>query len=112
MQGKEASEQETKAKSNVGIDVSKHWLDIHVLPSNERLRVCNNCQGIRQLKRWVTRFDLALIVSRQPASGTAMCSAVWPLQRSRWPSSTRFGYGCLPRQTAFSPKRIGSMRRY
>lgn len=62
MQGKEASEQETKAKSNVGIDVSKHWLDIHVLPSNERLRVCNNCQGVRQLKRWVKRFDLALVV--------------------------------------------------
>ena len=62
MQGKEASEQETSVKSNVGIDVSKHWLDIHVLPSNERLRVCNNCQGIRQLKRWITRFDLALVV--------------------------------------------------
>jgi transposase len=47
----------------VGIDVSKHWLDIHVLPGNERLRVCNSCQGIRQLKRWLTRFDLALIVT-------------------------------------------------
>jgi transposase len=62
MQGMEASEQETELKSSVGIDVSKHWLDIHVLPCNERLRVCNNCQGIRQLKRWVTRFDPALIV--------------------------------------------------
>src|ERR1044071_1131897 len=62
MQGKEASEQETKAKSNVGIDVGKHWLDVHVLPGNERLRIANSCQGIRQLKRWLTRFDLALIV--------------------------------------------------
>src|SRR5207302_1842694 len=62
MQGKEASEQETKMKSNVGIDVSKQWLDIHVLPGNERVRVCNSCQGIRQLKRWLTRFDLALVV--------------------------------------------------
>jgi transposase len=62
MQGKEASEQETKAKSNVGIDVSKDWLDVHVLPADERLRVPNTCQGIRQLKRWLARFDLALVV--------------------------------------------------
>ena len=38
MQGKEASEQETKVKSNVGIDVSKDWLDVHMLPSGERRR--------------------------------------------------------------------------
>jgi transposase len=62
MQGKEASEQETKAKSNVGIDVSKDWLDVHVLPADERLRVPNTCEGIRQLKRWLMRFDLALVV--------------------------------------------------
>jgi len=62
MQGKEASEQETKAKSSVGIDVSKDWLDVHVLPDDERLRVPNTGVGIRQLKRWLTRFDLALVV--------------------------------------------------
>jgi len=62
MQGKEASEQETKAKSNVGIDVSKDWLDVHVLPGGEQLRVPNTCEGIRRLKRWLTRFELALVV--------------------------------------------------
>jgi transposase len=62
MQGKEASEQETKLQSNVGIDVSKQWLDIHVVPGDERLRVPNSCEGIRQLKRWLMRFDLALVV--------------------------------------------------
>jgi transposase len=61
MQGKEASEQETKAKSNVGIDVSKCWLDVHVLPANERLRVANSCGGIRQLKRWLSRVAIALV---------------------------------------------------
>jgi transposase len=60
MQGKEASEQETKAKSNVGIDVSKDWLDVHVLPADERLRVINDRAGFRQLKRCLARFDLAL----------------------------------------------------
>src|SRR3984957_15176556 len=76
MQGKEASEQETKAKSNVGIDVSKDWLDVHVLPAGERLRVPNIGDGIRQLKRWLAHFGLALVVIE--ATGK------WhrPLQRS------------------------------
>jgi len=62
MQGKEASEQETKVKSSVGIDTSKCWLDVHVLPSGERLRAANNHTGIRQLKRSLSRFDIALVV--------------------------------------------------
>ena len=45
MQGKEASEQETKVKSSVGIDVSKDWLDVHVLPAGERLRVANTAMA-------------------------------------------------------------------
>ena len=61
MQGKEASEQETKIKSSVGIDISKCWLDAHVLPSNERRRVANTCAGIRQLKRWLLHHDIALV---------------------------------------------------
>jgi transposase len=62
MQGKEASEQETKIKSNVGIDVSKCWLDAYMAPAGGRLRVANNCAGIRQLKRWLATFDIALVV--------------------------------------------------
>jgi transposase len=62
MQGKEASEQKTKAKSNVGIDVSKCWLDVHVLPGGESLRVANDCEGIRRLKRWLSRLEIALVV--------------------------------------------------
>ena len=61
MQGKEASEQETKAQCNVGIDVSKDWLDIYVAPVGDRLRVGNDGVGIRQLKRWLSRFDVALV---------------------------------------------------
>jgi transposase len=61
MQGKEASEQETKAKSSVGIDVSKDRLDVHVLPSGDRRAFANTREGIRQLKRWLCSFDLALV---------------------------------------------------
>ena len=62
MQGKESSEQATAAKSSVGIDVCKSWLDIHVLPSAETLRVPNTREGIRKLKRWLGRFEVALMV--------------------------------------------------
>jgi transposase len=62
MQGKETSEQATSVKSNAGIDVSKAWLDVHVLPGGQTRRVANSKEGIRQLKRWLSRFDLALAV--------------------------------------------------
>lgn len=62
MQGKEASEQEAKAKSSVGIDVSKDRLDVCVWPSGERLSVPNDRDGIRRLKRWLKAFDLNLVV--------------------------------------------------
>jgi transposase len=62
MQGKELSEQESTGKSSVGIDVSKSWLDIHVLPSAATLRVPNTSEGIRKLKRWLRRFEVNLIV--------------------------------------------------
>ena len=62
MQGKDASEQETAVKCNAGIDVSKNYLDVHVLPGGQSVRVFNTDDGIRKLKRWLARFDLALVV--------------------------------------------------
>jgi transposase len=62
MQGKDASEQDTTVKSNAGIDVCKNYLDVHVLPGGQSVRVFNTDDGIRKLKRWLARFDLALVV--------------------------------------------------
>ena len=61
MQGKEVSEQETR-NCTAGIDVSKSWLDAHVLPASQSLRVANTNGGIRQLKRWLLRFKVELVV--------------------------------------------------
>ena len=61
MQGKETSEQDTRAQSNAGIDTSKHRLDACVLPCGERLAVANNREGVRRLKRWLARFDPRLV---------------------------------------------------
>jgi len=60
MQGKEASEQETP-KCTAGIDVSKDWLDVDVLPAAESLRVANTKEGIRRLKRWLLRHEVELV---------------------------------------------------
>lgn len=60
MQGKEVSEQETR-KCTAGVDVSKDWLDAHVLPATESLRVANTSAGIRQLKRWLLRHKVELV---------------------------------------------------
>jgi len=60
MQGKEASEQETP-KCTAGIDVSKNWLDAHVLPTSKTLRMANSAEGIRQLKRWLLRHKVELV---------------------------------------------------
>ena len=61
MQGKESSEQKTGCQSNAGIDVCKNWLDAHILPQGCSLRVGNDAQGHRQLKRWLTKYDVGLI---------------------------------------------------
>src|SRR5258708_30029884 len=61
MQGKDRSEQETKAKSTVGIDVCKSWLDVHILPSEEAFRVPNTKAGSKEIIRRLGRYDIQLI---------------------------------------------------
>lgn len=61
MQGKESSEQKTRDQSNAGIDVCKNWLDAHLVPQGNSLRVGNDAQGHRQLKRWMAKHDVKLI---------------------------------------------------
>lgn len=61
MQGKEVPEQKTGTDTNVGIDVGKSWLDGHVLPAGESLRVANTRDGIAKLKRWLRRYQVTLV---------------------------------------------------
>ncbi len=60
MQGKEASEQESR-NCTAGIDVSKDWLDAHVMPADKSLRVTNTREGIRKLKRWLVLREPRLV---------------------------------------------------
>jgi len=62
MQGKELSESEAVIDTSVGIDVGKSWLDAHVLPAGDSLRVANTPAGIAKLKRWLRRWPGAPVV--------------------------------------------------
>ena len=78
MQGKEASEQETKVKSSVGIDVSKDRLEVHVLPSGQTLSTANTAEGIRQKAVWVLgemERRLASAVRSSVSAGSILPSA-------------------------------------
>ncbi len=61
MQGKEVPGCKAGSDSKVGIDVGKGWLDAHVLPADQSLRVPNAPEGIRKLKHWLRRFQVTLI---------------------------------------------------
>lgn len=61
MQGQEATEVSSGQKSNIGIDVSKDWLDVHVLPSRQMFRVPNTAPGHRQLKRRIAGLEIACV---------------------------------------------------
>jgi transposase len=61
MQGQEATEPKSGHQSNIGIDVSKDWLDVHVLPSGVRFRVSNDPQGHRKLKRATAGLEIACV---------------------------------------------------
>ena len=49
MQGKVMSEQSAAPTVDVGIDVCKNWLDVHILPADTVLRVANTKKGHTQL---------------------------------------------------------------
>lgn len=51
MQGKALPEPNAMTPVYVGIDVSKESLDVYLHPSGEPLRVANDRNGIKRLKR-------------------------------------------------------------
>ena len=107
MQGKEASEQETR-KCSAGIDVSKSWLDAHIRPAKESLRVANTAEGIRRLKRWLLRHKVTLVVVE--ATGKWHRDVYRSLSASQIAVAVVDPYR-VPKRTASSPRPIGSMRK-
>jgi transposase len=61
MQGKVSPESAEK-RVYVGIDVCKAWLDVFIHPIGQTLRVANDRDGLKWLKRELAHYDVALIV--------------------------------------------------
>lgn len=75
-----------------GVDVSKRWLDVYVLPSQERWRSANDAEGVDQLARRLARLDAGLVV----------CEATGGLERLVWAALEAAGL----RLAVLNPRRV------
>jgi transposase len=66
MQGKTSLERSAPAVY-VGIDVCKAWLDIYLHPVGRRIKVANDRDGLKRLKRQLADFSVALVVMEATA---------------------------------------------
>lgn len=62
MQGKDSSRRSATAKVYIGIDVCKARLDVYIHPPGKRLALANDQAGLKQLKRVLAAWDVALVV--------------------------------------------------
>jgi transposase len=62
MQGKAMSEHSAATFVDVGIDVCKEWLDVHILPADTAVRVTNNKKGHKQLMAVLKGLAVRIIV--------------------------------------------------
>lgn len=62
MQGKALPEPNTMAPIYVGIDVCKDFLDVYLHPSGHSLRVANDRNGMKRLKRQLAGFEAAHVI--------------------------------------------------
>jgi transposase len=62
MQGQIQPEARSAQRVYVGVDVCKDHLDAHLHPLGRRLRVANERDGVKRLKRELARHDVALVV--------------------------------------------------
>ena len=62
MQGKDTPEASASTPVYVGIDVCKAWLDAHLHPLGKGVRVANDRDGLRRLKRLLAPHPVALVV--------------------------------------------------
>ena len=61
MQGKVMSEPSAAPDVDVGIDICKAWLDVHMLPAETVLRVPNTAKGHKQLMASMKGFRIRII---------------------------------------------------
>jgi len=68
---------------NVGIDVGKHQLDVHILERDLHLEITNDAEGIRKLLGRLARYTLSRVVVE--ATGRREYDLVLALAERGWP---------------------------
>jgi transposase len=84
MQGKVMSEHSAVTEVAIGIDVCKAWLDIHILPTGDALRVANNKKGHKQLMAALKGLSVRIITIEATAKyhrsvHRVLHTAGWPV---------------------------------
>src|SRR5450631_456386 len=62
MQGKVPSQQSATTRVYIGIDVCKTRLDVYIHPLGKRLALANDAAGLKQLKKLIANYDVALVI--------------------------------------------------
>ena len=68
MQGKVTLKDSAAIEAYAGIDVCKRWLDIAIHPYGHCERFENTGKGIKKLMRWLSSYDVELIISAKQAA--------------------------------------------
>ena len=63
---------------NVGVDICKATLDVHLHPAGSARQFANNAKGIRALLDWLGGHDIATLFLNQPGrTTTAFSDRLW-----------------------------------
>ena len=81
MQGK-AMPEPNATPVYAGVDVCKEWLDVHVHPSGQALRVSNDRVGLKRLKRVLSALPVARVVMEATGKHHRAARRSLPLGRS------------------------------
>jgi transposase len=71
VQGREKMEE----KNYAGIDISKDFLDVAVLPSRERRQYANNHEGMNKLIPWLKKLSIEIVVMEPTGGYEALAAA-------------------------------------
>ena len=100
---------ETIIAQNVGVDISKATLDVHLHPAGIARQFANDANGIKALLSWLVGRDIARIVFEPTGPYHHRLERRLAVRASHWPRSTRYRRGALPRPPAHMQKPTRSM---
>ena len=107
MQGKVTLKDSAAIEAYAGIDVCKRWLDIAIHPYGHCERFENTGKGIKKLMRWLSSYDVELIISAKQAAMLAglapvACESARKQRRAPYPRRACQCPACTPNTSSVS----------